>query len=121
MIKKKDNLLSKLKRGFLKLCPICGKSEIFVSYIKLKPKCNKCKTKFSKYSTEDGPAYFTIFVVGHIIIPAIVLLERLDSPPPLEFQLIFWSIFSILLSIWLLPKIKGAFLAFQINVNDSSS
>lgn len=111
-----------IKRGFFKTCPYCGKSEIFSSYLKLIPVCkNKnCKFVFKNYRTEDGPAYFTIFIVGHIVIPVIVLLEGLELPPPFWFQITFWPVITILLGIWLLPRIKGAFLGFQISVNDTS-
>ena len=80
-----------IKRGFLKTCPYCGKSKIFSSYLKLTSVCkNKnCKFVFKNYKTEDGPAYFTIFIVGHIIIPIIVLLEGLEVPPHFGFKLPF--------------------------------
>ena len=112
-----------IKRGFLKTCPYCGKSKIFSSYLKLASVCkNKnCKFVFKNYKTDDGPAYFTIFIVGHIVIPIIVLLEGSEVPPPFWFQITFWPIITILLGIWLLPRVKGAFLGFQISVNDTSS
>ena len=120
MYKFKDKI-KPLKRGFLKLCPICGKTPLYSSYIKVIPSCKKCKTNFKDYKTEDGPAYFTIFIVGHLIIPCILFLEGLDNPPKMWLQLILWPLITIILSIWLLPKIKGAFLAFQISVNDRTS
>lgn len=118
--KKKSKLLY-IKRGFRKRCPVCGKKPIFISYIKIASKCSECNTNFKKYRTDDGPAYCTIFVVGHLIIPCILYLESLNSPPPLWIQLVIWPVLTIVLSIWLLPKMKGAFLAFQISVDDSSS
>ena len=65
--------------------------KIFSSYLKLTSVCkNKnCKFVFKNYKTEDGPAYFTIFIVGHIIIPIIVLLEGLEVPPHFGFKLPF--------------------------------
>lgn len=112
-----------IKRGFLKTCPQCGKSNLYSSYLNIIPRCKnkKCKFTFEKYSTDDGPAYFTIFIIGHVVIPLIVFLEGLETPPSFIFQITFWPIFTILLGIWLLPRIKGAFLGFQISVNDSSS
>ena len=68
-----------------------------------------------KYRSDDGPAYCTIFIVGHILIPAILLSEKYFSPS-LTFQMIIWPIITIIFSLWLLPKIKGAFIAFQIFV-----
>lgn len=120
-MKKTTYKKASLIKGFLMKCPICGLNPLYSSYIKFNVRCSKCKTNYSNYKTEDGPAYFTIFLVGHIIIPAIVLIEGLDTPPPFWFQIIIWPIITIILSLLLLPRIKGAFLAFQINVNDTSS
>ena len=106
-----------IKRGFAKKCPNCGKFPIFLSYIKTHRKCKNCGIKFSEYRSDDGPAYCTIFLVGHILIPTILLIEKNFSPPVL-LQMFFWPALTILLCLWLLPRVKGAFLAFQIFVND---
>ena len=118
-MKTKEGKLKLIKRGFYKVCPICGEKPLFSSYIKLVEKCKKCKTDFTRYSTDDGPAYCTIFIVGHIVIPLILLTEGLKSPPPILFQLIFWPLMTIFISVLLLPRIKGAFLALQISVKDT--
>jgi uncharacterized protein (DUF983 family) len=118
-MKKKEGKFKLIKRGFHRVCPICGERPLFSSYIKLVKRCKKCKTDFTKYSTDDGPAYCTIFIVGHVVIPSILLTEGLESPPPMLFQLIFWPLVTILISTLLLPRIKGAFLALQISVKDT--
>ncbi len=117
---KPHSILKAIKRGFNKNCPRCGHHSIYKSYIKFAPKCSKCNIKFSKYSTDDGPAYITIFLVGHIIIPLVLITEGGRFPPPILFQLIFWPIITICLCLWFLPRIKGAFLGLQISVNDTS-
>ncbi len=118
MINKKAKL-KKLKRGFSKKCPNCGNAPLFSKYVKTLNKCNQCGINFLKYRSDDGPAYCTIFIVGHILIPAILLSEKYFSPS-LTFQMIIWPIITIIFSLWLLPKIKGAFIAFQIFVKDKS-
>lgn len=110
-----------IKRGFSKMCPVCGKSFLYSKYIKLNSSCKICKTKLSDYKTDDGPAYCTIFLVGHIIIPLILLVERSSNPPELWIQLLIWPIITIALCLWLLPRLKGVFLAFQISVKDRST
>ena len=117
----KESRYKLIKRGFRGRCPICGKSPLFLSYIKLRKKCKNCDTDFSCYRTDDGPAYCTIFVVGHFVVPMILFLEGLSNPPELWIQLLVWPLITICLSLWLLPRMKGAFLAFQINVKDGSS
>lgn len=113
-----NSRLKLIKRGFSKMCPICGKSFLFSKYIKVYPSCKVCKTKFSDFKTDDGPAYLTIFLVGHIIIPMILFTESLSHPPDLWIQLLIWPILTIMLSLWFLPRMKGVFLAFQISVKD---
>tara|TARA_Y100000813_G_C24135976_1_gene339958 strand:+ start:244 stop:591 length:348 start_codon:yes stop_codon:yes gene_type:complete len=113
----RKNKLKFLRRGFAKKCPNCGLFPIFSKYVKTHEKCSKCGISFSKYKSDDGPAYFTIFIVGHILIPLILLTEKNFSPPIL-LQMILWPIITIIITLWLLPKVKGAFLAFQIFVKD---
>jgi uncharacterized protein (DUF983 family) len=108
-----------MKRGFNKKCPKCAKSPIFIKYIKTYNKCKNCGLKLSDYKSDDGPAYVTIFIVGHILIPTILLVEKFFSPS-LIIQMIFWPLLTILTSLWLLPRVKGAFIGIQIILGDKS-
>ena len=119
-MKKKYNKFKLIKRGFLKKCPICGNSNIYSKYLKIRKNCQECGFKLSEFKSDDGPAYFTIFIVGHIIIPSILLIEKKFSPS-ISFQMVFWPLLTLLLSLWLLPKVKGAFIALQIFLNDKES
>jgi uncharacterized protein (DUF983 family) len=111
------NRLKYIKRGLNKKCPKCGNFPIFTGYIKTYKSCKKCGIRFSQYKSDDGPAYCTIFLVGHILIPLILLVEKNFSPSVI-LQMVIWPILTIFLTLWLLPKVKGAFIAFQIFVND---
>ena len=116
----KVSKFGQLKRGFLKKCPNCGNSPIFLNYIKTISKCKKCGLNFSNYKSDDGPAYCTIFLVGHLLIPLILIVEK-NFSPSVMYQMIFWPILTILMSLWLLPKVKGAFIAVQIFLNVKKS
>ena len=111
------NKLKFLRRGFAKKCPNCGLFPIFSRYVKTHKKCSKCGINFSEYKSDDGPAYCTIFIVGHILIPLILLTEKNFSPPTLipNDHMANYYISSYPLAS---SKIKGAFLAFQIFVKD---
>ena len=117
---KKLNKLKCLNRGFKKKCPNCGQTPIFSKYIKTFEKCKKCAIVFTEFRSDDGPAYCTILIVGHIIIPIILLVEK-NFQPKIIFQITLWPILTAFLCLWLLPRVKGAFLAFQIFVNDKQS
>ena len=119
-MKKDINKIKLLKRGFLRRCPKCGTSPIFSGYIKPFDQCKNCGINFSKYRSDDGPAYCTIFIVGHVVVPIILIIEKHFSPS-IKLQMIFWPIVTLLLTLWLLPKIKGAFIALQIFLKDNQS
>ena len=51
-------------------CPNCGEAKLFKSYLKQVDVCNHCHTKWSEIRADDGPAWLTIMVVGHIVAPA---------------------------------------------------
>ena len=108
-----------LKRGFSKKCPNCGVSSLFPKYLETFKKCNKCGIDFTRYRSDDGPAYCTILIIGHIIIPVILLSEK-NFSLPLHFQMIFWPIITAGLTLWLLPKVKGAFIGLQISIKDKN-
>jgi uncharacterized protein (DUF983 family) len=101
--------VSALIAGFRRRCPRCNQPGIFARYLKLRPKCSHCGTDFSRYPTDDAPPYFTILVVGHIVVPLVVLVEQFLSPP-LWVQFTIWPAVTLALSLVLLPRIKGAVL-----------
>ena len=115
----KISRLKYIKRGLKKKCPKCGNFPIFSGYIKTYESCENCGIRFSQYKSDDGPAYITIFLVGHILIPLILLVEKYYSPT-LLLQMVFWPLLTILSSLWLLPRVKGAFIGIQIFLDDKS-
>ena len=70
------NRRSYIKRGFKKKCPACGEVPLYIKFLKTYQKCKSCGIKLSNYKSDDGPAYLTIFIVGHIIIPLVLLAEK---------------------------------------------
>lgn len=110
---------SYIKRGFKKKCPACGEVPLYIKFLKTHQKCKSCGIKLSNYKSDDGPAYLTILLVGHIIIPLVLLTEKKLSLS-IYSQMLIWPLFTLLLSLWLLPKIKGAFIGFQISVDDKT-
>lgn len=89
-------------------CPRCGARTLFERYLKMAGRCGQCGQAFEPYRADDAPAYFTIFVVGHIVVPLVLLVERWAAEPPLWLHAALWIPLSIGLSLGLLPRIKGA-------------
>jgi uncharacterized protein (DUF983 family) len=94
-------------RGWAGRCPSCGARTLFTAYLKMTPACAACGTPFEPYRADDAPAYFVIFIVGHIIVPLVLLVEKLYEPA-LWLHAVLWLPLCIGLSLWLLPHVKGA-------------
>lgn len=73
--------------------------------------CPACGLSLEPFRADDAPAYFTILVVGHIVIPLVLVTERWFNEPPLWVHALIWLPLSVLLALGLLPRIKGAVIA----------
>ncbi len=101
-----------LWRGFRKKCPNCGAGPLLKSYLKLHPSCAVCKEDLSHARADDGPAYLTILIVGHLMAPLLLVAFEMFRPEPLMLFTIF-AIGCVALSLYLLPRLKGVVVAFQ--------
>ncbi len=59
-----------MRRGFRHRCPNCGKGALYSSYLKLTEQCSECREALGHIRADDIPAYFTILIVGHVIVPS---------------------------------------------------
>lgn len=100
-----------LLRGWQGHCPRCNKGRLFSSFLKMNGHCEVCDLALEPYRADDAPAYFTIFVVGHIVVPLVLLVERWGTEPPLWVHALLWLPLSVALALILLPRIKGAVIA----------
>ncbi len=53
-----------------------------------------------------------MIITTYIILGCILITERLYSPPT-WVQLVIWMPALVLLSLWLLPRVKGALIGYQ--------
>ena len=101
-----------MRRGIAHRCPACGIGALYHGYVKQQPTCSHCGEDLLQYRADDAPAYFTILIVGHIVVPAVLLLEMLYHPPT-AVQFMLWIPFTVALSALALPRIKGALIGLQ--------
>ena len=102
-----DSLWAGLSRGARRLCPTCGGSRLFDGYLQVRPACAVCGANNADYPCDDFPPYLTIFAVGHLVVPLLVLID-LHYQPPLWLQAAIWLPATVLLCLLLLPTMKGA-------------
>lgn len=96
-----------MRRGALCKCPACGNASAFDGYLRVAATCTFCGTRLDDLRADDAPPYFTIFLVGHIVIPAMLILERAYSPPT-WVHMALWLPLIVVMSLTLLRPIKGA-------------
>ena len=101
-----------MRRGFAHKCPACGEGQLYKSYLKVVDNCPKCGEDLSHHQADDAPPYFTILIVGHIIGGGILWLETHYAPDTWVHWAI-WLPLLLVLTLGLLPRIKGALVGLQ--------
>ena len=101
------NWLQGVRRGLRLACPACGSGPLFGKYLKVLTECRSCGHNLSEYRADDAPHYFTILLVGHLIVPSVLMLEK-AAAPPIWAQLALWVPMTLAMTLLLLPRIKGA-------------
>jgi uncharacterized protein (DUF983 family) len=93
-------------RGLNRRCPCCGRGRLLRDYLKPVDRCSDCGEAFGHMRADDFPPYLTIFIVGHLVVPLVLLAHRWGMPPALEIAL--WLPATAALTLLLLPRCKGA-------------
>ncbi|WP_417253937.1 DUF983 domain-containing protein [Celeribacter sp.] len=101
-----------LLRGWKRRCPACGGGPMLKSYLKVRDECPVCGEDLHHHRADDGPAYLTILVVGHLMGPLLGWAFVEFRPDPLTLIAIFTT-GTVALSLYLLPRFKGMIVAFQ--------
>lgn len=102
-----NTLWTGLCRGACRRCPTCGRGRLFDGFLRVRATCAVCGANNADYPCDDFPPYLTIFAVGHLVIPLLVLID-LHYQPPLWLQAAIWLPVTVLLCLMLLPTMKGA-------------
>ena len=99
-------------RGACLKCPRCGEGRMFSGYLKVAASCDACGLDLTPQRADDGPAYFVILIVAHLIGFSLPVMFNLigDRPTTIAVTL---GLASVVLSLALLPPVKGSFVAFQ--------
>ncbi|MFT4959485.1 MAG: hypothetical protein ACI92Z_000560 [Paracoccaceae bacterium] len=99
-------------RGWRGKCPSCGTGPLLHGYLKVNASCPVCREHLHHHRADDGPAYLTILIVGHILAPLLLFVFARFRPEPLTLFTVF-AIGCVALSLYLLPRIKGAMIGLQ--------
>lgn len=96
-----------LLRGVRGQCPSCGRGSLFRAYLKVRPICEVCGHDNGRYPADDAPPYFTILIVGHLVIAPLLAFHVIFTWPPALVLSVVLPILAALM-LFILPRVKGA-------------
>ncbi len=99
-------------RGWRLRCPRCGSGPLLRGYLKVRDACPVCGEDLHHHRADDGPAYLTILIVGHLMAPLMLLVFTRWRPEPLVLASTF-TVGAVALSLFLLPRLKGVIVGIQ--------
>ena len=105
-------VLQSMMRGAFNRCMNCVHGRLFDGFLQTRHACDKCGEEFHHHRADDAPPYFTITIVGHIVIPALLIVEVMWRPA-IWIHMSIWLPLTILLSFALMRPIKGALVGLQ--------
>lgn len=98
-----------ITRGLVRKCPCCGKGRMFRGYLRVVDACESCETPLSIYPADDGPAYLTILLVGHLVVGPLLAFDFIWKMDPIVVLGLTLLPITVLTLAWL-PFIKGGFI-----------
>lgn len=108
----KRNLSLALQRGLRRRCPNCGEGDLLSGYLSVNERCPSCREDFTPQRADDGPAWATMILSGHLVAPVLILIYELGDPAPWLVALVVSAVF-IIVALMLLPRMKCLFISLQ--------
>jgi uncharacterized protein (DUF983 family) len=110
------SLLTAIGRGLMGRCPVCAKGRLFDGFLRVVPECEHCHAPLGLARADDAPPYFTILIVGHIVIPLMLITQKLYDPSTWLLTAVFVPL-TLVLSVGLLRPVKGATVGLMMAFN----
>jgi uncharacterized protein (DUF983 family) len=101
-----------MTRGFFGKCPKCGEGKMFRAFLKVADECPACGEPLHHQRADDFPAYIVIVLVGHIVVPLVLLVET-EWAPPTWLHMLIWPALIAIMALSLLQPVKGAVVGLQ--------
>jgi uncharacterized protein (DUF983 family) len=98
------------RRAIMGRCPCCGEGKLFRAYLKQVENCSACGEAFGHIRADDAAPWLTIILVGHIFVPLMLVVVAFSTMPSWE-SAVLWSLIFVGLSLAILPRAKGLFIA----------
>ena len=102
-----------IRRGFMGRCPKCGEGRLFRAFLKVNAACPACGEDLSHQRADDAPPYITMLIVGHVVVAGVMAADDVWPTSPLWLDALIWLWITFVLSMALLPRVKGALVGYQ--------
>lgn len=99
-------------RGVKGTCPACGRGRVFARFLKPVDRCRSCGEDLSHQRADDFPPYIVILLLGHLLAPIMIELER-TAHPPLWAYMSLGPLVAAALGLLLIQPVKGAVIGIQ--------
>jgi uncharacterized protein (DUF983 family) len=86
---------------------------MFRAYLKVNAACPVCGENLSHQRADDAPPYITMLIVGHIVVAGVLAAEDVWPNSPLWLDALIWLWITFVMSLLLLPRVKGALVGYQ--------
>jgi uncharacterized protein (DUF983 family) len=110
------SLFTAIGRGLTGRCPVCGKGRLFDGFLRVVSECEHCHAPLGLARADDAPPYFTMLIVGHIVIPLMLITQKQYDPTTWMLTAIFVPL-TLVLSVGLLRPVKGATVGLMMAFN----
>lgn len=104
-----------IKRGLRNRCPHCGVGKVFRGYLTVVEACSACGAPLGRLRADDAPPYFVIFLVGHLLVPGVFMVERAYQPPMWLHMAVWLPLFTVLCMLALRP-VKGGVVGWMFGL-----
>ena len=99
-------------KGLARKCPRCGDAPLFSGYLSVRDDCEACGLEFHHHRADDMPPWMTILIVGHIVVPLMLVgMTRWNWPDWAHMTV--WPALVLILSLVILPFAKGFVIGLQ--------
>lgn len=106
----RPRLVEAIWRGLRGVCPACGDAKLFARFLKQVQSCPGCREPLGHLRSDDAAPWLTILVVGHIVVPLMLAVERIGAWPT-WLAMTVWPIVALALTLAVLPRAKGVLLS----------
>ena len=104
--------MTELVRGLARPLPVLRQGPDVRSLSQGEGPCEVCGEELHHHRADDFPAYIVIFLVGHLLVPAVLSVET-NFAPSYWVHLMLWLPPTLILTLGLLQPVKGAVVALQ--------